>query len=93
MSASCVTCGKKPVSVGFRVDGLSGGGDVQFKGISVREIVGGGTPNTSGGGTTTTPPTTGGGTTPPAEEEEEDGGGGSGTTIPTCNCPSNPRLS
>lgn len=27
-----------PVSIGFRVDGLSGGGDVEFKGISVREI-------------------------------------------------------
>ena len=27
-----------PVSVGFRVDGLSGGGDVEFKNLSVREI-------------------------------------------------------
>jgi len=27
-----------PVSVGFRVDGLKGGGDVEFKNLSVREI-------------------------------------------------------
>jgi hypothetical protein len=43
-----------PVSTGFRVDGLSGGGDVEFKNLSVREI----TPPTG-----TTPP-------PAEEEEE-----------------------
>ena len=30
--------GNQPVSIGFRVDGLKGGGDVQFKNLSVREI-------------------------------------------------------
>lgn len=30
--------GSHPVSIGFRVDGLSGGGDVEFKNISVCEI-------------------------------------------------------
>lgn len=35
-------CSKGPVSIGFRVDGLKGGGDVQFKNLSVREIAPGG---------------------------------------------------
>ena len=35
-------CSKGQVSIGFRVDGLKGGGDVQFKNLSVREITPGG---------------------------------------------------
>lgn len=35
-------CSTGQVSIGYRVDGLKGGGDVQFKGMSVREIRPGG---------------------------------------------------
>ena len=61
-----------PVSTGFRVDGLSGGGDVEFKCMSVREIVGGAAPNTTASvctATSSTPTPTP--TTPPAEEDED----------------------
>ena len=56
-------CASDSVSIGFRVDGLSGGGDVEFKGASVREIAVPSAP-------LTTAPAGGGGTQP--EEEEED---------------------
>ena len=62
--------GSQPVSIGFRVDGLSGGGSVEFKGMSAREIAIPSAPlTTAPSGSGSTPTAT---PTPDEDEDEEE---------------------